>query len=102
MELMDRDDARPLNEATLGAFTRAVETPAYDRHRLRPQIVHLAVGSFHRAHQAVYLDDLAAKGSDWGERGIGLLPQDRAMAQALLPQQGLYTLLVRDAESDRA
>jgi fructuronate reductase/mannitol 2-dehydrogenase len=99
---MDGQTTRPLNEDTLESFRGRVEIPAYDRRRLRPSIVHLAVGSFHRAHQAVYLDDLAARGSDWGERGVGLLPQDRAMAEALEPQQGLYTLLVRGAETDTA
>jgi mannitol 2-dehydrogenase len=59
------------------------------------------VGSFHRAHQAVYLDDLANSGGEWGERGVGVLPQDRAMAEALVPQDGLYTVLVRGAEGDQ-
>ena len=99
---MEKTTARPLNEDTLGAIGDGVETPAYDRHRLRPHIIHLGVGSFHRAHQAVYLDDLAGKGGEWGERGVGLLPQDRAMSQALVPQQGLYTVLARSAEGDHA
>jgi fructuronate reductase/mannitol 2-dehydrogenase len=60
------------------------------------------VGSFHRAHQAVYLDDLAKRGGDWGEIGVGLLPRDRPMADALGSQGGLYTVLVRSAEGDRA
>ncbi|MBV9282814.1 MAG: mannitol dehydrogenase family protein, partial [Chloroflexi bacterium] len=94
--------ALPLDEAALGGIPEPAVTPAYDRRRLRPAIVHLGVGGFHRAHQAVYLDDLAALGGEWGERGVGLLPQDRAMAQALVPQDGLYTLLVRDATADEA
>ena len=32
--------------------------PAYDRSRLTPGIVHIGLGNFHRAHMAVYLDDL--------------------------------------------
>ena len=94
--------ARALDSATLSALDRRVETPAYDRRRLRPSIVHLGVGGFHRAHQAVYLDDLAAIGGEWGERGVGLLPQDRAGAEALKAQDGLYTLVVRSADADRA
>ena len=94
--------APALSEAGLGAFAGSVETPGYDRRRLRPSIVHIGVGAFHRAHQAVYLHDLASAGGDWGERGVGLLPQDRPMAEALVPQDGLYTLLVRGAEGDRA
>src|SRR2546421_8190386 len=101
-DAMTSEVAHQLDEETLNAIDTRVRTPAYDRRRLRPAIVHLGVGSFHRAHQAVYLDDLAAAGYDWGERGVGLLPQDRGMAKALSPQQGLYTLLVRSAEADEA
>jgi mannitol 2-dehydrogenase len=36
--------------------------PAYDRTSLTPGIVHIGLGNFHRAHQAVYLDDLFAQG----------------------------------------
>jgi mannitol-1-phosphate/altronate dehydrogenase len=94
--------ARPLEDATLLTLNGRVQTPTYDRKRLLPSIVHLGVGGFHRAHQAVYLDDLAAMGGEWGEHGVGLLPQDRRMAEALVPQQGLYTVLIRSADGDRA
>ena len=93
---------RALNEAVLGEISGRVETPAYDRRDLNPSIVHIGVGAFHRAHQAVFLDDLARIGGKWGERGVGVLPQDRAMAEALTPQDNLYTLLVRSDDGDRA
>lgn len=99
---MAEGKATSLTEATLSEVDSLVATPQYDRRRLNPAIVHLGVGSFHRAHQAVYLDDLARHGSDWGERGVGLLPQDCAMKAALAPQQGLYTLLVRSVDADTA
>ncbi|MEJ6640630.1 MAG: mannitol dehydrogenase family protein [Octadecabacter sp.] len=55
-------------------------------------IVHLGVGAFHRAHQAVITDDaLATDGGDW--RIIGVSLRSEAMAQALNPQNGLYTLI---------
>jgi fructuronate reductase/mannitol 2-dehydrogenase len=91
-----------LTDAALGGISGRVETPDYDRKRLCPSIIHIGVGAFHRAHQAVYLDDLAGVGGEWGERGVGMLPQDRTMADALIPQNGLYTTLVRSAERDRA
>jgi fructuronate reductase/mannitol 2-dehydrogenase len=61
----------------------------------------MSVGSFHRSHQAVYLDDLAGRGElDWGIVGVGLRrPRLRA---ALSPQDGLYTVVSRDANSTRA
>lgn len=99
---MVRNVARDLDEQALGAMPERVQTPRYDRRRLRPSIVHIGVGGFHRAHQAVYLDDLAGLGGEWGECGVGLLPHDHVMAEALWPQQGLYTMLVRSAEPDRA
>jgi mannitol-1-phosphate/altronate dehydrogenase len=79
-----------------------VAVPTYDRRRLRPAIVHLGVGGFHRAHQAVYLDELAERGisMDWGERGVGVLAGDRRMAKALIPQDCLYTLVERSAVRD--
>jgi mannitol-1-phosphate/altronate dehydrogenase len=91
-----------LDGAALPTLAGRVETPAYERRRLHRSIVHLGVGGFHRAHQAVYLDDLAALGGEWGECGIGLLAQDRGVAEALKAQDGLYTLVVRSAEADQA
>jgi fructuronate reductase/mannitol 2-dehydrogenase len=61
----------------------------------------MSVGSFHRSHQAVYFDDLACRGElDWGIVGLGLRrPRLRA---ALSPQDGLYTVIARDAGGDQA
>ena len=86
-----------LNNASLGSFANRVAVPTYRREQLWPAIVHVGVGGFHRAHQALYLDDLAQRGitMEWGERGVGLLPGDRTMADALVPQNGLYTLACR-------
>ena len=99
-----RPAARPLSEATLATLDRRVAVPTYDRGRLQRSIVHLGVGGFHRAHQAVYLDELAERriSAGWGERGIGLLPGDRRMADALLPRDCLYTVVERDAQEDAA
>ena len=60
-------------------------TPAYDRNRLTPGIVHIGLGNFHRAHMAVYLDDLFAlgQGHDWAILGAGVRAPDAAMRAAL-------------------
>jgi len=86
-----------LSDSTLTSLAeRGVEVPTYDRSRLVARIAHIGVGGFHRAHLALYTDDLAAAGaSDWGIRGIGLLPGDTAMAAALSAQDHLYTLVER-------
>ncbi len=78
---------------------RGVPVPSYDRSRLRPRIVHVGVGGFHRAHMALYTDELAASGSEWGIRGLGLLAQDAAMASALGDQDYLYTLTEKGSGS---
>ncbi len=101
---MQSTEARTLTNETLASFAERVAVPTYARDGLRSSIVHLGVGGFHRAHQALYLDDLAQRriSMDWGERGVGLLPGDQRMAEALLPQDCLYTLVERSAERDSA
>ncbi len=76
---------------------RGVAVPTYDRGRLQPKLAHIGVGGFHRAHLAVYLHELAERGGDWGIRGLGLLPDDTAMAAALHAQDCLYSLVEKGA-----
>ena len=92
-----------LNENTLGSLQN-VAVPRYDRRHIKPGIVHIGVGGFHRAHEAVYTDDLITQGgaSRWGICGVGLRPEDRAMRDALVPQDCLYTVVTRDAAGDKA
>jgi mannitol 2-dehydrogenase len=86
-----------LSAATLGHLDSRVSIPTYDRAALAPGIVHIGVGGFHRAHQAVYLDDLLRAGeTEWSITGAGVLPADAAMAAALRSQDCLYTLITRD------
>nr|WP_280253309.1 mannitol dehydrogenase family protein [Nocardia abscessus] len=75
-------------------FADRVSTPGYDRSRISPGIVHFGVGGFHRAHQAMYVDRLLEHGlgDEWGICGVGVLPGDRRMRDALRAQDGLYTL----------
>jgi mannitol 2-dehydrogenase len=85
-----------LRAGTLGEIaTRGVPVPRYDRSRLRPRILHVGVGGFHRAHLALYAHELAATGSDWGIRGLGILEADRRMEATLRAQDYLYTLVER-------
>lgn len=86
-----------LSAASLARLNAQVARPMYDRTAVQVSIVHFGVGGFHRSHQAVYLDDLMGRGyaSEWGICGVGLLPEDARMRDALVPQDGLYTLLQR-------
>lgn len=76
--------------------------PNYDRAALRPGVVHIGVGGFHRSHQAVYLDELARAGvsSGWGITGIGM--RSGGARAEMLRQDCLYSVLERAPEGDRA
>jgi mannitol 2-dehydrogenase len=88
--------ALPLNDRTLPSLSASVSTPTYDRSQVRTGIVHLGVGGFHRSHQAVYLDQLMERGEalEWGICGVGVLPGDRRMAEVMVEQDCLYTVVV--------
>lgn len=87
-----------LSLSTLPAIDTKVEKPAYAREDLSPGIVHIGVGNFHRAHQAVYLDRLFNKGldHDWALIGAGIKPYDAAMRERLAPQDWLTTVVELD------
>src|SRR5450759_3988923 len=89
-----------LTAQTLPARRDHLPTPGYDRSALRVGIVHLGVGGFHRAHQAMYLDRLMNQGLalDWAICGVGVLPTDSRMRAALQAQDGLYTLVRKSAD----
>src|SRR3954451_21786067 len=77
-----------------------VARPAYDVGAVRIGIVHLGIGAFHRAHQAVYVDDrLAARETEWAICGASL--RSPATGDALGPQDGLYTVAVRSASGEQ-
>ena len=92
-----------LSAATLPSLTTA-SVPTYDRTTLTPGIVHIGVGNFHRAHQAVYLDDLFATGTDhdWALIGAGVRPADEAMRQKLQAQDWLTTVVEQEADASSA
>ena len=64
-----RGGARParLCEAALASLPPDVRRPGHARARASIGVVHLGVGNFHRAHQALAFDDLLAAGdARWG------------------------------------
>ena len=76
-----------LSLANLGDLPQSVAVPRYAREDLRAGILHFGVGNFHRAHQAVYLDDLfnLGLGHDWAIVGAGVLPADAAARTGVDP-----------------
>jgi mannitol 2-dehydrogenase len=78
-------------------------TPTYRREDVGVGIVHVGVGGFHRAHQAMYADRLlnAGEAREWGICGVGALDADRRMRDALAAQDFRYTLVEKHADGHR-
>lgn len=92
----------PLNDATLPLHAQRIDVPTYDRSTLQRGVVHIGAGNFHRAHQAVYFDDLARFGisQQWGVTGVSL--RSREVKDLLSAQDGLYTVVQRGHDSQTA
>jgi fructuronate reductase len=89
----------PLHPTTV-ALASAARPWRYSRPALRPGIVHLGVGAFHRAHQAVYTDlALEQAFGRWGICGVSLRRPE--VRDRLAPQDGLYTVAERDGAGER-
>ncbi len=84
-----------LTQVNLGSLS--IPVPSYDRSQVRVGIVHFGVGGFHRAHQAMYIDQLMEQGKalDWGICGVGVMPFDLKMKEAMQSQDCLYTLVLK-------
>ena len=88
-----------LNDDSLTDLPAGVQRPAYDRRAVKTGIVHLGVGAFHRAHQAVYTDDVLSRDPSWGIVAASLRSPDTY--DALEPQNGLYTVSVRSQDGEQ-
>jgi mannitol 2-dehydrogenase len=93
-----------LSAAGLSQLPKEVAAPRYSSRDLSPGILHIGVGNFHRAHQAVYLDDLFNLGlnRDWAIVGTGVRASDAAMRAALASQDFLTTVVEQEADQSRA
>jgi mannitol 2-dehydrogenase len=87
-----------VSRGNLAALGTRARIPAYDARDLRAGILHIGVGNFHRAHQAVYLDDLFDRGidHDWALIGAGVRADDDAMRRDLSDQDWLTTVVEQD------
>ncbi|MER6978310.1 mannitol dehydrogenase family protein, partial [Streptomyces carpinensis] len=85
-----------LDRTALGSLP-AGTGPLADPRALRTRIVHLGLGAFHRAHQAVHTEQAEAlHGGGWGIAGFS--QRSRSVMEALAPQDGLYSLTLRTPE----
>jgi mannitol 2-dehydrogenase len=81
-----------------------IRRPAYNRAELTEGVLHFGVGNFHRSHQALYFEEIIEQtgATAWGIRGIGILPSDRPLHDALSAQDCLYSLVEKDGEERSA
>jgi mannitol 2-dehydrogenase len=93
-----------LSNETLDLLPDDVARPGYDRSDLSAGIVHIGCGNFHRAHQAVYLDDLfnLGIGHDWALLGAGVRAGDAKMGETLMAQDGMSSVIELDPSAKSA
>ncbi|SMF44864.1 fructuronate reductase [Alteromonadaceae bacterium Bs31] len=88
-----------LSSASLQTLPSDLVRPRYDRSRLKPGIVHLGLGAFHRAHQAVFTERVIAElGGDWGIIGCSL--RSGQVREQLALQDYLYSVVERDGDKE--
>ena len=89
-----------LSQKSLSSANSGIQLPTYDRSKMKSGIVHLGVGAFHRAHQAVFVDDCLKNGEmNWAITAASL--RSGETRDALAPQDNLYTLVTRDNTEER-
>lgn len=103
-----------LSSATLPLIeaSSAAEVPSYSRNGVTKWIFHLGLGGFSRSHLAMLTDEVLLRQNDaarmddsisafgkdkWGICGVGLMPWDIKLRDALKSQDYLYTVLSRDS-----
>jgi fructuronate reductase len=92
--------AARLDLSTLGRLPAAIARPGYRIADVGIGIVHLGIGAFHRAHQAIYTDDaLAQRGGPWGICGVSL--RSPGVRDRMAPQDGLYTSIEKSPNGTR-
>ena len=73
---------------------KGVKVPSYGREGLRPSIVHIGLGHFHRSHFLTYMDELLCKGAwDSGVFEVDIIPSDASFISSLREQDYMYSVL---------
>jgi len=86
-----------LGESTCVRLADKVERHKYDRAQQHRGIVHLGIGAFTRAHQAVYTDD-AMNGGDAGWMITGVSLRSPTVRDQLAPQDCLYMVAEKSGQ----
>ncbi len=93
---MSTDPIARLSNASLANLKASVIRPAYNRAATSVGVLHFGPGAFHRGHQAVYFDQMLSHDPSLAISAVSL--HSDAVRQALAPQDGLYSLIEREAE----
>lgn len=93
-----------LRQSNLNQLPQSIDRPAYDRGALKPGIIHIGIGNFHRAHLAVYLHKLFQRDEnlDWAIVGAGVREGDKRMQSLLAEQDWLTTIVELDPDAETA
>ncbi len=92
--------AERLSASSLRGLPPQVGKPDYDLGKIGIGIVHLGLGAFHRAHQAVFTDAILSRDPRWGICGVSL--KTPRVIDALAPQDGLYSVVEKGTEGTSA
>lgn len=89
-----------LGQAALAHLTESALLSLPARHTAASTVgvVHLGIGAFHRAHQAVYTEDAVLATGDTGWGICGVTQRSASVRNQLAPQGGLYGVLQKDAD----
>lgn len=100
MTINPTDKAGRLNSACLPALAaRRIPVPGYPRSGA-PGVVHLGLGAFQRAHQALVFDTLLQRGDmRWGVFGVAM--RSTALSDSLKAQDGLYAVQVASSSGSQ-
>lgn len=75
--------------------------PSYDRSKLQTKIVHMGFGAFHRAHQALFTDQVARDSdSDWGICEVSLFSD--TLIKHLREQDHLFSVIEKGRDATHA
>ena len=79
-----------------------LNTPSFKKEECKIGIVHLGVGNFHRAHQALYINNYIEETEDanWGICGINLRKEERENFNFLKNREGKYILKTVSTDGD--
>lgn len=77
--------------ATMKRIPPSIRIPRYDFANTKTGILHIGLGAFARAHQAVFTEDsIELSGGNWGIAGVSL--KSAGTVDAVRAQDGLYTI----------